>query len=56
MIYVGYYFTNAHSLTQCDSSCDGGAEAVVVVALRGEEVSYFTTAASSEGWDKFNNS
>lgn len=54
------YFTNPHSLTQFDSSCDSEAEAVVVVvvvvALRGEDVSYFTTSAPSEGWVKFNNS
>lgn len=48
------YFANPHSLTHFDSSC--GAEAVVVVALRGEDVSYFTTSAPSEGWEKFNNS
>lgn len=51
------YFTNPHSLTQFDSSCDSEAEAVVVVmALRGDDLSYFTTSAPSEGWDKFNNS
>lgn len=55
--YEGYdmkYFANALSLTQFDSSC--GAEAVVVAALRGEDVSYFTTSAPSEGWERFNNS
>lgn len=50
------YFASPHSLNQFDSSCDSGAEAVVVVALRGEDVSYFTTSAPSEGWEKFNNS
>lgn len=49
------YFANPHTLNQFDSSCDSGAEAVVV-ALRGEDVSYFTTSAPSEGWEKFNNS
>lgn len=50
------HFANPHSLTQFDSSCDSGVEALVVVALRGEDVSYFTTSAPSEGWDRFNNS
>ena len=40
------------SLTQFDSS--SGAEAVVVVALREEEVSYLTTSAPSEGRENFN--
>lgn len=50
------YFANPHSWNLFDSSCDSGAEAVVVVALREEDVSYFTTSAPSEGREKFNNS
>ena len=46
------YFANPHSLTRFDSSCGAGA-AVVVVALRGADVSYFTTSVPSQGWEKF---
>lgn len=54
MRYIKCY-AKPYSLTQFDSSCDGGAEVVVAVAQRGEDVSYFTTSAPSEGWDTFNN-
>lgn len=49
-------FANPHSLTRFDSSCGAEAVVVVVVALRGEDVSYFTTSAPTEGWENFNNS
>ena len=47
-------FTRLNSLAEFDSSC--GAAAAVVGALRGEEVSYFTTSAPTEGRENFNNS